>query len=152
MIVIQLMINVNLSWIFFTFNQYLSLNRDVIFVSNGIHQCSLSHVLTSHTMVFVQKTKDPCKVSRNYSADKQFFKQTKGRLRLLGNISWQKNSRLQLSDSYLNNKSFLFCFRFNGLNSNNELVSKHCFGYNPKGTSSYSLKNNVQDKEQILTA
>ena len=73
MIVIQLMINVNLSWIFFTFNQYLSLNRDVIFVSNGIHQCSLSHVLTSQTMVFVQKTKDPCKVSRNYSADKQFF-------------------------------------------------------------------------------
>ena len=144
MIVIQLMINVNLSWIFFTFNQYLSLSRNVIFVSSGIHQCSLSHVLTSQTIVFVQKTKDPCKVSRNYS--------TKGRLRLLGNIYWQKNSRLQLSDSYLNNKSFLFCFRFNGLNSNNELVSKHCFGYNPKGTSSYSLKNKVQDKEQILAA
>ena len=88
MIVIQLMINVNLSWIFFTFNQYLSLNRDVIFVSSGIHQCSLSHVLTSQTMVFVQKTKDPCKVSRNYSTDKQFFKKTKGRLRLLGNIYW----------------------------------------------------------------
>lgn len=152
MIVIQLMINVNLSWIFFTFNQYLSLSRNVIFVSSGIHQCSLSHVLTSQTIVFVQKTKDPCKVSRNYSTGKQFFKKTKGRLRLLGNIYWQKNSRLQLSDSYLNNKSFLFCFRFNGLNSNNELVSKHCFGYNPKGTSSYSLKNNVQDKEQILAA
>ena len=30
MIVIQLMINVNLSWIFFTFNQYLPLSRNVI--------------------------------------------------------------------------------------------------------------------------
>ena len=35
-------------------------------------------------MVFVQKTKDPCKVSRNYSTDKQFFKKTKGRLEVAG--------------------------------------------------------------------